>query len=120
MMDAFQKSSEVFYSYEIDAIDKYISNQKALFIFRMLQECIVNVEKHANATACNLTIVNEKRIIRFVLKDNGTGFIVDKVMNSLVSLGLKSLQERAQYINAILNIISKPEIGTTITIKVKK
>ncbi|MEO9571660.1 MAG: sensor histidine kinase [Polaribacter sp.] len=120
MMDAFQKSSDIFYSYEIDDVDKFISKEKSLFIFRMLQECIVNVEKHANATACNLTITNETKIIRFVLKDNGTGFIVDKAMNSLISLGLKSLQERAQYINAILRIRSKPKIGTTIIIKVKK
>ena len=120
MMDAFQKSSDIFYSYEIDDIDKFISKEKSLFIFRMLQECIVNVEKHANATACNLKITNETKIIRFVLKDNGTGFIVDKTMRSLVSLGLKSLQERAQYINAILSIRSKEGIGTTITIKVKK
>ena len=68
MMDAFQKSSEVFYSYEIDDdIDVYISKEKGLFIFRMLQECIANVEKHANATACNLTIINEAKIEHSVI-----------------------------------------------------
>ncbi|WP_148869873.1 sensor histidine kinase [Tenacibaculum adriaticum] len=121
MMDAFQKSSEVFYSYEIDDdIDVYISKEKGLFIFRMLQECIANVEKHANATACNLTIINEAKIIRFVLKDNGSGFMVNNAMNSNESLGLKSLQERAQFISAILNIQSNSKTGTIITIKIAK
>ncbi|MDY0781032.1 sensor histidine kinase [Tenacibaculum sp. IB213877] len=121
MMDAFQKTSDVFYSYEIaDNIDVYISKEKGLFIFRMLQECIANVEKHAKATACNLTITNEAKIIRFVLKDNGSGFIVNNAMNSNESLGLKSLQERAQFINAILNIQSNPKTGTVITIKIAK
>ncbi|WP_299671799.1 sensor histidine kinase [uncultured Polaribacter sp.] len=120
MMDGFQKNSTVFYSYTIDAISGILPKEKELLIFRMLQEAITNVEKHAHATACNLTITKEAKIIRFVLKDNGRGFFVGHALESSRSLGLKSLRERAQYLNAILNITSQPATGTTITIKIKK
>jgi signal transduction histidine kinase len=118
MMNAFQKSSPVFYSYDIEDISGRITKEKELFIYRMLQECISNVEKHAAATACNLTVKAKNNQIVFQLKDNGKGFSVETINTTKTSLGIRSLKERAQYMNALLDIKSIKEKGTTITIKI--
>ena len=119
ILDEFQKSSEVFYSYKIDNIDGILSKEKELFIFRMVQECIVNVEKHANATACSLYVKNKKDRIEFLLKDNGKGFDIDNQVYKN-GIGLKNLQERASYLNAFFDIKALKNKGTEIKIKIRK
>tara|TARA_R110002049_G_scaffold278808_1_gene457655 strand:+ start:701 stop:3721 length:3021 start_codon:yes stop_codon:yes gene_type:complete len=118
MIDEFQKSSSVFYSHEIDDISGLLSKEKELFIFRIVQECIVNVEKHAEATACNLTVVKKEKYIQFQIKDNGKGFNISEKQN-LEGIGLINLKERATYINAPFNIESKQNKGTIITLKIR-
>jgi signal transduction histidine kinase len=116
LMDAFQRSSTVFYSCQLGNIDGHISKEAELIVFRILQECVVNVEKHAEATACKLTAKRKKEQLIFELKDNGKGFLVEQKLAS--GLGLKSLQERAQYIRAHFQIESEIGKGTTVILKV--
>lgn len=119
MMESFQKHSNVFYSEEIDIKDGIIDKEKEIYIFRMLQEGLANVEKHANATACNLSTEETKKHLIFRLKDNGKGFNPDSD-NASEGLGMKTLQERAQFIGAELQIAAKPGKGTTLSIKMPK
>ncbi|MEP0266152.1 sensor histidine kinase [Dokdonia sp.] len=118
VIDAFQKTSPIFFSADIDEIEGLIAKEKEIFIFRMLQECISNVIKHSKATACNLNVSKNEKNILFQLKDNGIGFESEFYENSVSNLGLRTLKERAQFINAQLRIVSIPQKGTTITITV--
>lgn len=118
IIDAFQKTSPIFFSADIDPIENTIPKEKEIFIFRMLQECISNVIKHSQATACNLSVRKKEKIITFQLKDNGQGFDPELYHSSTSNLGLKTLEERAHYINAQLQITSKLQKGTTTTITV--
>lgn len=120
LMNEFQKNSHIFYSCSIENIAAILPKEKELFIFRMIQECVANVEKHSKATACNLTVTKTNTTIKFQLKDNGIGFIIDEKINEQLSLGLKTLKERAQYIKANFEIKSEPAKGTIITITVHK
>lgn len=118
VIDAFQKTSPIFFSADIDEIEGLIAKEKEIFIFRMLQECISNVIKHAKATACNLHVTKNEKTIQFQLKDNGEGFNPELYKNNSSSLGLRTLRERAQYIDAQLQISSASQKGTIITITV--
>ena len=120
LIDAFQRSSTVFYSCQLGNIDGHISKEAELIVFRILQECVANVEKHAEATACKLTAKRKKEQLIFELKDNGKGFLVVQKLASASGLGLKSLQERAQYIRAHFQIESEIGKGTTVILKVNK
>ncbi len=118
LIDAFQNTSPIFFSADIEPIESRIPKEKEIFIFRMIQECISNVIKHAKATACQLNVTRKGKKILFVLKDNGQGFDMNHYTNHTSHLGLRTLKERAQYINAQLDITSSIHKGTTITITV--
>ncbi|MEZ4873965.1 MAG: sensor histidine kinase [Flavobacteriaceae bacterium] len=117
MVEALQKNSKVFYSEDIDIPDGLLPKEKEIHVFRMLQEALTNVEKHAQATACNLAAEDGKTHLLFTVKDNGTGF---KNEASSEGLGMKTLRERAQLIGAALDIASESGKGTVLTLKIPK
>ncbi|MFY0713120.1 hypothetical protein J1D01_05555 [Seonamhaeicola sp. NFXS20] len=119
-IENFQKHSDIFYSETINVENIEISKDKEIFVFRMLQECLNNVEKHSQAKACNITIEDGNTSVLFQVKDNGIGFDVSESNGILNSLGLKTLKERAQIIGAQLSIDSTKGKGTTVQIKVLK
>jgi signal transduction histidine kinase len=119
MINHFQRNSAVFYSCDLGAIEGVLDTEKELFVFRILQECVSNVEKHAKAEACILTGRREAKKIVFQIKDNGIGFKVEEQLTSEEGLGLKSIVESAQYIRAHFDIASSLGKGTTITLSIE-
>jgi signal transduction histidine kinase len=85
----------------------------ALNIFRICQEVINNVFKHAQATELNVSI-SKKENIQITITDNGIGFTTNT--NDSNSFGLSNLQTRANEINATLTIKSEINKGTSITL----
>jgi signal transduction histidine kinase len=119
MINHFQRNSTVFYSCDLGAIEGVLDTEKELFVFRILQECVSNVEKHAKAKACILTGKREAKKIVFQIKDNGIGFKVEEHLTLGKGLGLKSIVESAQYIRAHFDIASSLGKGTTITLSIE-
>ncbi|WP_338731006.1 tetratricopeptide repeat-containing sensor histidine kinase [Mangrovimonas cancribranchiae] len=119
-VESFQKSSDIFYSEDIDIQDLNIPKDKEIFIYRMIQECLNNVEKHSQAKACNVMAKDAEKYVLFQIKDNGIGFDLTENSQLLNSLGMKTLKERAQIIQAQLSINSEKGKGTTIQIQVPK
>ena len=97
-----------------------LNEQKSIFLFRMFQEIMNNILKHAEATQVlvNLNYLNNMFILE--IKDNGIGFNVDEKRQSTESgsgVGLKSIFNRAQLIGADISINSKPGSGTVVLIE---
>ncbi|GLB49597.1 sensor histidine kinase [Neptunitalea lumnitzerae] len=116
----FQRNSMIFYSGDIQVNELKIDKEKEIFIYRMIQECLANVEKHSKAKACRVLITENDSYFKFEIKDNGVGFNLNEKKEILNSLGLKNLKERAQIIGAILDIHSIKGKGTTTLIKILK
>lgn len=116
----FQRNSVIFYSEDIQVTHLKIEKEKEIFIYRMVQECLANVEKHSQAKACRLKVTENNTYIEFEIKDNGIGFNVNEKSKLINHLGLKNLEERAHIVGAILDIVSVPEKGTTVIIKILK
>ena len=87
--------------------------EEELQLYRIIQEALHNVSKHAQAEACKISIGyhNDKLIVE--IKDNGRGFNVN--LAAANCFGLQSMQQRAKAINAQLLINSSPA-GTVITL----
>jgi signal transduction histidine kinase len=95
-----------------DSIDSLIK----VTIFRIVQESLLNISKHANANTCYVSILLDDNHLVLEIKDDGIGFDLNATKQGI---GLQNIQERAKTINANLEIISKPNKGTTIRMKAK-
>jgi signal transduction histidine kinase len=95
-------------------------DQKAIFLFRIFQESLNNILKHAEATELNVTLIYTDETFTMCIEDNGVGFSVEEKRNNAIpgsGVGLKSLYNRSGFIGAEISIDSKPGDGTSILIK---
>lgn len=120
-LDILRKTKLLEIDFSLTGESDFLDDQKAIFIFRMFQEMINNILKHAQATRVIVSIIYTIDNI-FVLKtaDNGIGFDAEKKQEQVSSssgIGLKSLKNRARLIGADISIESKPGYGTSVTIK---
>jgi signal transduction histidine kinase len=86
-------------------------------IFRIIQESLNNIIKHADATNVNIHLVFDDKNVRINVWDNGAGFDLDEVKQrrtSRPSLGLAGMEERAALLNGTVSIQSRPGYGTEV------
>ncbi|PQO32109.1 sensor histidine kinase [Bremerella cremea] len=84
-------------------------------LFRFLQEAITNARKHSEATRIDVAVHASANTILATIQDNGIGF--DTQSASFVSRGLRSLQQKAELLEAKLEIDSAPQQGTKLTLR---
>ncbi|GAA4888481.1 hypothetical protein GCM10023311_10490 [Flaviramulus aquimarinus] len=91
-----------------------VSNKKKIHIYRMIQESLHNIYKHANATQVNISFKLKNSVICLTMTDDGSGFDVNKAKSGI---GLKNMYSRIKEINGTIDIKSKKDVGTTVTIE---
>ena len=88
-------------------------------ILRIVQEALMNIYKHARATAVSITLTLYRNLIVIKIKDNGAGFSTSLIdQGKKVHYGLLSVKERAKLVGGTLSIVSKPGSGTIITAEI--
>ncbi|HOC38398.1 MAG TPA: sensor histidine kinase [Thermodesulfobacteriota bacterium] len=105
---------------ELENIDYFFPGNDQIILYRIFQEAIHNIEKHANATAVSISGTVENGILALIIEDNGCGFDVDLMHSEKPSergLGLISLQERCSLLGGNLELLSQPGTGTRITLR---
>lgn len=88
-------------------------------IFRLVQEALNNIRRHAKATEININLEFNTNCFIISVKDNGQGFDLNKTYNDLIlkrKLGIVGMQQRAKLINGIFDIQSKPGEGTLVSL----
>jgi signal transduction histidine kinase len=85
-------------------------------LYRIAQEALHNVVKHAGATAVQVALTHDAGLLTLRITDNGAGF--DPTAGFPGHLGLHSMQERADRAGASLRIESAPGTGTTVVVMV--
>ena len=93
--------------------DIVISPEISLVIFRIMQESLTNVSRHAKATKIDIQLSESDDCINFVVKDNGIG-IVENQLNSKTSFGIIGMKERADSVGGQLIIFKNREVGTSL------
>jgi signal transduction histidine kinase len=83
-------------------------------IYRIVQEGLTNIARHAQASAASVIINRRGEMIRIIIEDNGSGFDPAEVKQRRKSLGLQGIQERAALLGGQLTIETQPGQGTTL------
>lgn len=92
-----------------------ISNKNKIHIYRIIQESLHNIYKHAQATKVKISFKLKNNVICLTITDNGSGFDVDKAKSGI---GLKNMNSRIKEIEGEINISSKKGKGTVVAIEV--
>jgi two-component system NarL family sensor kinase len=105
------KNLQVNFSAEgnLDTID----TDKEIMIYRIIQECIQNVLKHAKADKLDIAIIAENNEIDVTIEDNGIGFNPELVAAG-ESIGMQNIRSRINFLNGTLDINSQAGLGTII------
>ncbi len=92
-----------------------LSKDEELQIFRIIQEALQNIQKHARATAIVVRLeANDERMVA-TIQDDGRGFVPQKVESTTLSgAGLRGMSERAAAVGGELSVESQPGAGTTV------
>jgi len=112
LINDYDEQTELFFSVDIDNVNEFFTESTSLNFYRLIQECLTNIIKHAKAKSVTVSIKKEDNAIITLISDNGKGFNINdsKKKNSL---GLKTIFERIRIMNGNLSIDSKPNNGTS-------
>jgi len=90
-------------------------------LFRVIQEAVSNIARHAHAKNANVTLRFKKDTIIVHVRDDGQGFDVEEAISSKDrprGLGLLGMKERVELMHGVLNIRSRPGSGTEVEIEI--
>jgi signal transduction histidine kinase len=96
-----------------------LSSEQTIIAFRMMQEILNNIIKHAKATQITAEITTNSSSTSIYITDNGKGFDTDKLKTTETGIGLKSIRQRCELINASCTINTAPGKGTAIQIVIE-
>lgn len=102
---------------ETFGIHQRLDNVIETVVFRILQELMNNIIKHADATEVSIQIIKHDNELSLLIDDNGNGFDTTK-MNSFEGIGLKNILTRVNYINGKVFFDSFVGRGTTVTVEI--
>jgi two-component system sensor histidine kinase UhpB len=112
--DEFEKRTEIKCFLKVDNSD-YNNSRINLTLFRILQEALTNVIRHAMATIVKVKLYQSQKGIILTIQDNGIG-IRKKEIDSHKSLGLISMHERIKQFKGKIDILSLKGNGTKLNI----
>jgi two-component system, NarL family, sensor kinase len=108
-------SMNISYNIEVEGDLNVIDEEHKLFIYRIAQEAIHNIVKHAAATNIDVSIYCMQNVFRMVIADNGQGFSSDKLF-ARNGIGLNNMRQRAKFLHGRLQIASEPGAGCKVTL----
>ena len=94
--------------------DDRFSSELETACFRIVQEAVTNVVRHARATRIVVTLERNGSDLVLGIADDGAGFDLSVLRNGAATLGLRGMEERVQALGGLFTINSAPSVGTEI------
>ena len=113
-INQIDENTSLFISSDIENIDDLLPKEQEVNVYRIVQESLSNIIKHAKAEASKVSISKMTNSIIISIKDNGIGYNFSEKYNDSKSLGLKTLLERTKFLNGQMKVHSKKGDGTLI------
>ena len=102
---------------EIDNLPEALEPTKEVMIYRLIQEIISNIRKHAQASSILIQLIGHKNEVNLLVEDNGRGFTYETAL-AKGGLGLKSINSRVAYLDGTIDWDTQPNNGTSLTINI--
>lgn len=116
LLKNLEKASGIRFAYHLLATMPTWEETASLNLYRVIQECLTNILKHAQATEITVNFSKlRSNLYLFQISDNGQGFNVNEVH---AGLGLSSIQERLKMLGGKLQISTEEGKGTTLMMEV--
>jgi len=115
------KPMDIALDFQCNRMEARLPPPVEIALFRITQEALTNIVRHANATSVKVTLDVDDRTVFLAVEDNGVGFQITTVVPEQSDgrgLGLRGMQERVTTLGGELHIRSTPGQGTTIKVKV--
>jgi len=113
----FEKRSGIKTKFVSELTELNLDSNVNTAMFRIFQESLTNVARHAQASEVCTLLKKENGNLLITIKDNGNGFVVSSLENKK-TLGIVGIKERVALIDGEYEIISSPNQGTTVKVKV--
>ena len=114
LLDQFEERTNITVISEIDLDDYEPREDIEITLYRLIQEALTNIERHANAQRVQLRIGVEQDMVVFSISDNGIGFDLHQQPSGGSGIGLINMRERVELLGGEFHISSKPDKGTAI------
>ncbi|OGO02018.1 MAG: hypothetical protein A2Y90_05860 [Chloroflexi bacterium RBG_13_52_12] len=115
-----ERDQKVRVKVETKDMDRKLSPETQILLFRIAQEALNNIRKHARASNVTIRVEEGEKYVKMTVTDDGQGFEAPGKIEGMVSagrLGLMGMHERARLLNGSLQIKSAPGRGTEISVQ---
>ena len=116
-LEYYAHHEDILYSVKREGGEDKLIPEIRLIVFRIVQEAIANIIRHAQASDIDVLIKPAQNDFIISISDNGVGFSPDR-LHSIQGAGLKIMRARSKIIGAALDIRSVPGSGTTVSLTV--
>jgi signal transduction histidine kinase len=116
LADTFSERTEIPVDFVSEAADRRLPAETETAVYRVVQEALTNVLKHAQATHVGIRLSSENGTVRVVVRDDGSGFRQEDVSDDC--LGLSGMKERIALVRGQLSVESDLRAGTAVVVQV--
>jgi two-component system, NarL family, sensor histidine kinase DegS len=120
-LKSYETQSRIKADFSLTGDEQILFPRTKIFLFRIIQEALSNVQKHAKATRVSIQLEIDLELLRVTITDNGVGFDMDAVLRDPEKwdhFGIKGILERARLVGGEGHITSKKGRGTKIVVEV--
>jgi signal transduction histidine kinase len=103
----------------VDWADERLDAHVEIALYRIAQEALSNVVRHAQATHVDILLERNGKWIMLMVEDDGIGFEQDKAAPR-EQLGILGMRERCEMLGGMLTVESAPHVGTTVVAEVPR
>ncbi|MNS83794.1 Sensor histidine kinase LiaS [compost metagenome] len=104
----FEQRSGLTVTYNDNEFDCQLVDGAAVSLFRIVQEGLTNIERHAGAKNVSITLRGCEQSVRLTVVDDGVGFNVAQVERRHAGIGLRNIRERVEHFGGRFDLISAP------------
>ncbi len=116
MLEKVFRNADLKYNFEHFGIEKRLDEQIEIGLFRVCQELVSNIIKHAGASQVNVQLFRNAQMVVLLVEDNGKGF--DTKSHNSNGIGLMNIRSRVETIHGEFNLEPSPASGVLATIRI--